>query len=41
VSFAHLPALEVVVPLIAAPLTVLVRRSAAAWTIAAAACASR
>jgi len=38
VSFAHLPALEVVVPLIAAPLTVLVRRSAAAWTIAAAAC---
>jgi multicomponent Na+:H+ antiporter subunit D len=38
VTFAHLPALEVVVPLIAAPLTVLVRRSAAAWAIAAAAC---
>jgi multicomponent Na+:H+ antiporter subunit D len=39
VIFAHLPALEVVVPLIAAPLTVLIRRSSAAWGIAAAACA--
>jgi len=39
VTFAHLPALEVVVPLMAAPLTVLVRRSSAAWVIAAAACA--
>ncbi len=38
-TFAHLPALEVVVPLIAAPLTVLIRRSAAAWAIAASACA--
>jgi multicomponent Na+:H+ antiporter subunit D len=39
VILAHLPVLEVVVPLMAAPLTVLVRRSALAWVIAAAACA--
>jgi multicomponent Na+:H+ antiporter subunit D len=39
VILAHLPALEVVVPLMAAPLTVLVRRSAFAWAIATAACA--
>jgi len=39
VTLAHLPALVVVVPLIAAPLAVLVRRSSAAWAIAAAACA--
>lgn len=35
---AHLPVLEVVVPLMAAPLTVLARRSALAWAIATAAC---
>jgi multicomponent Na+:H+ antiporter subunit D len=34
---AHLPALQVVVPLLAAPLIVLARRGAAAWTIATAA----
>ncbi len=38
-TLAHLPALAVVVPLIAAPLIVLVRRSTAAWTIAMAASA--
>ena len=38
-TLAHLPALAVVVPLIAAPLIVLLRRPAAAWAIAAAACA--
>ncbi len=38
-TLAHLPALVVVVPLIAAPLIVLVRRSTAAWAIALAACA--
>ena len=37
-TLAQLPALAVVVPLIAAPLTVLVRRSAPAWAIATAAC---
>lgn len=36
---AHLPALEVVVPLIAAPLTLLLRRPTAAWAVATAACA--
>lgn len=35
---AHLPALEVVVPLIAAPLTLLLRRPTAAWAVATAAC---
>jgi len=39
VTLAQLPALAVVVPLIAAPLIVLVRRPTAAWAIAAAACA--
>jgi len=39
VTLAHLPALVVVVPLLAAPLVVLVRRAAAAWAIATAACA--
>jgi len=39
VTFAHLPALEVAVPLIAAPLAMLLRRSSAAWAIATAACA--
>ena len=38
-TLAHLPALAVVVPLISAPLIVLVRRSTAAWAFAAAACA--
>ncbi len=38
-TLAHLPALVVVVPLIAAPLIVLLRRSTAAWAIALAACA--
>jgi multicomponent Na+:H+ antiporter subunit D len=38
VTFAHLPALAVVVPLIAAPLIVLARRPTAAWSIAMAAC---
>ncbi|MEO8144117.1 MAG: monovalent cation/H+ antiporter subunit D family protein [Betaproteobacteria bacterium] len=36
-TLAHLPALVVVVPMIAAPLIVLVRRSTAAWAIATAA----
>jgi len=39
VTLAHLPALVVVVPLLAAPLAVLLRRSSAAWAIASAACA--
>jgi multicomponent Na+:H+ antiporter subunit D len=38
VTFAHLPVLEVVVPLLAAPLAVLLRRAAPAWIIATAAC---
>ena len=38
-TLAQLPALAVVVPLISAPLIVLVRRSTAAWAIATAACA--
>ncbi len=38
-TLAHVPALAVVVPLISAPLIVLVRRSTAAWAIATAACA--
>jgi len=36
---AQLPALEVVVPLIAAPLTLLLRRAAIAWALTTAACA--
>jgi multicomponent Na+:H+ antiporter subunit D len=39
VTLAQLPALVVVVPLVAAPLTLLLRRAGAAWAIAAAACA--
>jgi len=39
VTLAHLPALVVVVPLIAAPLTLLLRRPGVAWGIATAACA--
>jgi multicomponent Na+:H+ antiporter subunit D len=39
VTLAQLPALAVVVPLIAAPLIVLARRPTAAWAIATAACA--
>jgi len=35
----HLPALQVVVPLIAAPLTVLLRRPLAAWALSVAVCA--
>src|SRR5918993_2350788 len=38
VTFAHLPVLEVVVPLLAAPVAVLLRRAAPAWIIATAAC---
>ncbi|MBI1942721.1 MAG: monovalent cation/H+ antiporter subunit D family protein [Betaproteobacteria bacterium] len=38
-TLAHLPVLVVVVPLIAAPVTLLLRRPGAAWGIAAAACA--
>ena len=38
-TFAHLPALEVVVPLIAAPLTLVLRRVAIAWALTTAACA--
>jgi multicomponent Na+:H+ antiporter subunit D len=38
VTLAHLPALQVVVPLLAAPLTLLVRRATPAWAIAFAAC---
>jgi multicomponent Na+:H+ antiporter subunit D len=38
VTLQHLPALVVVVPLMAAPLALLVRRGALAWLIAAAAC---
>jgi len=38
VTLDHLPALIVVVPLMAAPLTVLVRRPSAAWAIAMSAC---
>ena len=38
-TLAHLPALVVVVPLISAPLIVLLRHSTAAWAIATAACA--
>ncbi|MCG6950778.1 MAG: monovalent cation/H+ antiporter subunit D family protein [Betaproteobacteria bacterium] len=36
---AHLPALEVVVPLIAAPLTLVLRRASIAWALTTAACA--
>jgi len=39
VTAAHLPALVVVAPLIAAPLAVLLRRPATAWLVVAAACA--
>jgi len=39
VTLAHLPALEVAVPLIAAPLAVLLRRPATAWVVVASACA--
>jgi len=39
VTFAHLPILAVVVPLIAAPVTLLLRRSTPAWAVATAACA--
>jgi multicomponent Na+:H+ antiporter subunit D len=39
VTFAQLPALAVTVPLVAAPLAVLLRRAAPAWVIATAACA--
>jgi multicomponent Na+:H+ antiporter subunit D len=38
VTLAHLPALEVVVPLAAAPLIVLLRRAASPWALATAAC---
>ena len=38
-TFIHLPALIVVVPLAAAPVAVLLRRSLPAWLVAAAACA--
>ncbi|HSH07824.1 MAG TPA: monovalent cation/H+ antiporter subunit D family protein [Burkholderiales bacterium] len=38
-TLAHLPALEVVVPLIAAPLTLVLRRAAVAWALTMAACA--
>ena len=38
-TLAHLPALAVAVPLVAAPLAVLLRRAAPAWAIATAACA--
>ena len=37
-TLQHLPALVVVVPLMAAPLALLARRAALAWVIAAAAC---
>jgi multicomponent Na+:H+ antiporter subunit D len=39
VTFEQLPALEVVVPLVAAPVTLLLRRPAAAWLVTVAACA--
>jgi multicomponent Na+:H+ antiporter subunit D len=39
VTSAQLPALVVVVPLVAAPVTLLLRRAGAAWAIATAACA--
>jgi multicomponent Na+:H+ antiporter subunit D len=39
VTYAHLPALTVVVPLVAAPLAVLLRRPASAWLVVASACA--
>jgi len=39
VTFAHLPALEVVVPLLAAPLTLVLRGARAAWIVTFAACA--
>jgi multicomponent Na+:H+ antiporter subunit D len=38
-TLAHLPALEVVVPLIAAPLTLVLRRASVAWVLTTAACA--
>jgi len=38
-TLAHLPALEVVVPLIAAPLTLVLRRASIAWALTTAACA--
>ena len=38
-TLAHLPALVVVVPLLAAPLAVLLRRPATAWVVVASACA--
>jgi len=38
VIFEHLPALEVAVPLVAAPVTLLLRRAAAAWAVTVAAC---
>ena len=38
-TLAHLPALAIVVPLMAAPLAVVLRRPAIAWVIVAAACA--
>jgi multicomponent Na+:H+ antiporter subunit D len=38
-TLAHLPALEVVVPLMAAPLTLLLRRASVAWVLTTAACA--
>jgi len=39
VTLAHLPALVVVVPLITAPVTLILRRPAAAWALATGACA--
>jgi len=39
VTFEHLPALQVAVPLVAAPVTLLLRRAAAAWVVTVAACA--
>jgi multicomponent Na+:H+ antiporter subunit D len=38
-TLAHLPVLEVVVPLIAAPLTLVLRRASIAWLLTTAACA--
>ncbi|HZM35039.1 MAG TPA: monovalent cation/H+ antiporter subunit D family protein [Burkholderiales bacterium] len=38
-TFEQLPALQVVVPLVAAPVTLLLRRAAAAWVVTVAACA--
>ena len=38
-TFEQLPALQVVVPLVAAPITLLLRRAAAAWVVTVAACA--